>query len=131
MKRKYIYILSLLLVVAGIRFAKADQLQWLTKDQAEKTVEYFEDNDIKRVILWCACCDNNRMEKVKVTKIYFRKAEDPNYYEVIIEGTGADSRKINEAVDLAYVHIKKNKKAYCLGKELGFECDPCTTPFKW
>lgn len=111
--------------------AKADQLAWITKDQAEKTVQYFKDNDIKTVILFCACCDNDKKLKVTVDKIFYRKTENPDYYEVVIQGDASDGSRINEGVDLAYLHIKKDKNAVCLGLELGFVCDPCTKPFKW
>jgi hypothetical protein len=40
-------------------------------------------------------------------------------------------KKIKEELDLAYAYINKNGKEYCVGKELGFKCDPCTWVFEW
>lgn len=110
-------------------FAHADQLAWITKEQAEKTLEYFEDKDIEKVVLWCACCTDQTKTIVEVSNIYYQKARDPQYYEVWIEGV-AGGVKIKEPVDLAYVHVKRGSKWRCLGQELKFECDPCTKPFK-
>lgn len=108
----------------------ADQLAWLTKDQAEKTVAYFNDNNIKEVVLWCACCDNDVKTKVTVTGVHYRQVKESKvYYELVIEGTYMGGEKLNDAFDLAYVHVPIDGKWRCLGKELGFECDPCTKPF--
>jgi hypothetical protein len=111
-------------------FVKADQLAWLNLEQAEITVNYIKEHGIKQAIFWCACCDNDQPRKIDVNNVYFRST-DAGFYEVVIEGTDEKGNMINEAVDLAYVHIPSRKKAYCLGKKLGFECSPCTTPFLW
>lgn len=131
MKTKKIYIFTIILLVFLVQNVKADQLAWITKDQAEQTVQYFKDNDIKTVVLFCACCDKDIKMKVTVDKVFYRKTENPDYYEVVIQGTAEDGSRINEGVDLAYVHIKHDSKWRCLGKELGFQCDPCTKPFKF
>ena len=110
--------------------AFSDQLEWLSKEQAEETISYLEDNDIKQVILWCACCDNDPKTLVNITNVYYRPAESSGYYEVYIEGTSING-KVSEPVDLAYVHVQKGKKWYSLGKELKFKCDPCTKSFKY
>lgn len=125
-------ILAVLILFAAVQFSYSDQLAWITKEQAEKTVAYFEDNDIDQVVLWCACCDNDVKTKVNVTRVYYRKVkEDPNYYEVVIKGKYMNKEKLEDAFDLAYVHVPKDGKWECLGKELNFECDPCTKPFKF
>ncbi|MBI3366637.1 hypothetical protein HY041_03360 [Candidatus Roizmanbacteria bacterium] len=113
------------------KLAYSDQLAWLTKDQAEQTITYFQNHNINEVILYCGCCDGDTKIKVAVSKIYSRQATDPQYWEIVIEGTTPGGNKIIRAVDLAYVHIKRGSKARCLGKELGFYCDPCVKPFKW
>ncbi len=112
-------------------FAKADQLAWLTKEQAELTVQYFKEFGIEKAILWCACCDGDTAKKIKITKIYFRHTGTDEYYEVVIEGKDMEGNTIDEAVDLAYVHVPSGENANCLGLELGFECSPCTEPFLW
>ena len=125
---KYIVFFFLLVFV---KTANSDQLEWISKEQAEQTVQYFEDKDIKQVVLWCACCDNDAKTLVNVTKIYYKPASDASYYTIYIEGTDNTGSAVNHAVDLAYVHIKRGSKWRCLGKELKFECDPCTKSFKF
>jgi len=128
MLKKYFVIFYLLVMV---RVVHTDQLAWITLDQAKMTVEYFKDKDVEEVILWCACCDNDIKTPVTVSDIYYKKASDPNYYEIYIKGEGPSGKIINEPVDLAYVHVKRGSKWRCLGKELKFECDPCTKSFKY
>lgn len=123
-------LLFIFFILIAVRNASSDQLQWITKQQAEETIAYFEDNEITQVILWCACCDNDTKKLVKNVKVSYKKADDPNYYEVYITGKSEDLN-INQSVDLAYVHIKRGSKWRCLGKELKFECDPCTKSFKY
>lgn len=125
---KKIILFALLTAFSKVSFA--DQLAYISKQQAEETVTYFEDKDIKHVVLWCACCENDPKVKVTVSRIYYKYTGYEKYYEVHIVGKTSDGRSIDEGVDLAYVHIKKSGKWYCLGKELGFECDPCTKVFK-
>jgi hypothetical protein len=124
-------LLAIIVLISAVQFVKADQLQWITKEQAEKTVQFIRDNEISQVILWCACCDNDQKLLVNISKISYRPASDPQYYEVVIKGFFYNGGNFNEDVDLAYVHIQKGTKWYCLGKELEFECDPCTKPFKF
>jgi len=110
----------------------ADQLAWLTKDEVKQAMDYINSNEIGEVILFCACCDDDVKVKVTVNKIYYRQVKDSKeYYEIVIEGTTAETKPVKKAVDLAYVHIKKDDKAVCLGQEMGFKCDPCTKPFDW
>ena len=127
----FYFFISLILIVLNFSTAKADQLAWITKDQAEQTVQYFNDNDIKAIVLFCGCCDKDVKMKISVDKVFYRKTENPDYYEVVIQGNAADGSRINEGVDLAYVHILRGSKWRCLGKELGFKCDPCTKAFKF
>src|SRR4030095_16305773 len=124
-------ILFVVFIVFAVKLTFSDQLAWITKEQAETTVAYFEDENIKQVVLWCACCDNDRKKlKVKVSKIFDRQTAEPDYYEVVIEGLTERGVFINDPVDLAYVHVKRSGKWRCLGRELGFKCDPCTKAFK-
>jgi len=119
-------------VLVMVRVVHSDQLAWITLDQAKQTVAYFEDNDIEQVVLWCACCDNDVKTKVNVTKVFYRQVkESAGYYEFVIEGTYMGGEKLSDAFDLAYIHVARGSKWRCLGKELGFECDPCTKAFKY
>lgn len=124
-------LLFIVLIVFAVKLSYSDQLAWITKEQAEKTVAYFEDEGITQVVLWCACCNNDKKVKVTVSKIFYRRTAEPDYYEVVLEGITDRGNFVSDPVDLAYVHIKRGSKWRCLGKELGFECDPCTKAFKF
>ena len=124
---KKIVFLSLLLCAA--LFSKADQLQALTQKQAEAAVVYLKKEPI--IILWCSCCDNQIPQKISVNEVYYKKDSDGKYYSVILKGRDESGMEVEEDVDLAYVFVKKGKKAKSLGKVLKFECDPCTKPFDW
>ena len=120
--------LLFLIFISTLTFA--DQLAYITKEQAKQTIAYFTDKNIKEVVLWCACCDNDPKTLLTVNRIYYKFTGYQSFYQIYIEGTTPEGQLIDEGVDLAYVHIKKNKKWRCLGKVLGFECDPCTKSFK-
>ncbi|MGD1840319.1 MAG: hypothetical protein ACFB0B_05395 [Thermonemataceae bacterium] len=109
--------------------ASADQLAWISKAQAETAVAYLKKE--KQVILFCGCCDADQMEKIKIQEVTYRIVDaQQGYYQVFV--TALYEGKVQEIpLDLAYVHIKEKKKAQCLGKVLGFECDPCVAPFYW
>jgi hypothetical protein len=94
-------------------------------------VQYFADKEINQVILWCACCDNDTKMMINVSNISYRLASDHTHYEIMLKGFFYNGGMFNEPVDLAYVHVEKGSKWHCLGKELKFECDPCTKPFKF
>ena len=124
--------LSVLLFVFAVNISYSDQLAWITEEQAEQTVDYFKENKIKNVILWCACCDNDTKLKIRVTRIYYKAVEgQKDYYEVWIEGKDKDDKRLKQSVDLAYVHIKKAGEWSSVGTVMGFECDPCTKSFKY
>lgn len=112
-------------------FIYADQLQWLSKEQAEQAVQYLHDAKVKQAVLWCACCDNDPAVKIKIKKAEIRYTGTGDDYEVIITGKRADGTPFSDAVDLAYFHIKSGDQAYCFGAVLNFDCDPCTGPFPW
>lgn len=124
-------LLVILLLLVSVQIAKSDQLAWLTKAQADKTIEYFDDKMMEQVVLWCACCTDQSKRKVNIKNYFYKKAADPSYYEFWIEGTTTSGEKVSEPVDLAYVHILRGSKWRCLGTELKFDCDPCTKAFKY
>jgi hypothetical protein len=127
--KKFILVLIICLSVTSSCFA--DQLQWMTKEQAEKTVKYIQDNNINQVVLWCACCDKDPKTKINISEVNYRYTGTDDYYEVVITGTDKKGKQFSNAIDLAYAHIKNGKVTQCLGLALGFSCDPCTEPFKW
>jgi hypothetical protein len=127
MKSKFLFVILILLCAS---YAKADQLVWITQDQAKAAVAFLKQQS--EIIAWCACCESDSKSVIKVTNSYYQHARTAqDYYEVFIVGTDNEGKDINSAFDLAYLHYKKNSTAICVGKGLGFECDPCTSPFAW
>jgi len=108
---------------------RADQLAYLTKDQAEKTVDYLETKH--ELILWCACCDYDPPRYVQFEKVGYEHTGYEDYYQVyiLIPDVNNLANLINYAIDLAYVHIIDDDKAISLGTIMDFDCDPCTEPF--
>jgi hypothetical protein len=121
-------IISFLLIFSNF-IAKADQLEWVTKSQAEQAVNYLKKQS--ELILWCACCTDDIAERVMLKKVYYEKVENSDYYQVFIEGSNEMGDDIKKGIDLAYVHVKIGKNAVALGRVLKFKCDPCTKPFAW
>ena len=119
----------LFVLLCSAFFSKADQLQALTQAQAEAAVTYLKKEAV--IILWCSCCDNETPKKITVNEVFYKKDSDGKYYSVILKGKDESGKEVEEYVDLAYVFVKKGKKARSLGKVLKFECDPCTKPFDW
>lgn len=109
--------------------AKADQLEWVTKSQAEQAVNYLKKQS--ELILWCACCSDDIAERVMINNVYFEKVENTEYYQVFIKGSNEMGDDFTKGIDLAYVHVKIGKNAVALGRVLKFKCDPCTKPFAW
>ena len=122
-------IISLVILLVTTISAKADQLAYLSKDQAEQATIYLQKQP--KVLLWCACCDKSPKQIIKVSKVYFEHTGNKEFYHIFLEGINTSGKKIKEELDLAYVFIKKDGKAYCVGSELQYKCNPCTESFKW
>src|SRR5690606_26052749 len=121
-------ILLSLMFFATVLSAKADQLAYITKSQADKTVSYLKNLDY--VIEFCGCCSESYEEYLNYIDVYSKHTGYEDYYEVILLVDNYDGTTKEHPIDLAYIHILKDDGlAYCLGLELGFECDPCTEPF--
>jgi hypothetical protein len=110
-------------MLVSVLCAKADQLAYLTKAQAEEATEFLKEQ--KQVILWCACCDNDEKKFVTIQSVHYKHTGYENYYQVYI----LDNKQQTHYLDLAYVHYIIGKKAYCVGKALNYKCDPCTDAF--
>lgn len=122
--------LFLLLALFAITVSRADQLQYVSKDQAQLATEFLSSQ--KEVLTWCACCnENNTRTIITLKKVYFEHSGFEDYYKVIIEGKNNRGDKVKMELDLAYVFFKVANKAYNVGLTLGFKCDPCTAPFEW
>ena len=65
-------------------FSKADQLAYITKAQADNAVKFLQDQD--ELILWCACCDNDKKQKITVNQVYSEFVNYQHYFQVILEG---------------------------------------------
>lgn len=118
-----------LIIIASFSAAPADQLAYITKDQAEKAAEFLKKE--REVLLYCGCCDNDPATYITVTGISVKFTGYENYYEVIITGRKNSGEELTVEADLAYVHVKRNGLAVAAGKILGFECDPCVDKLKW
>jgi hypothetical protein len=121
------FIFALCLILSSIA-AKADQLAWISLEQAQEATEYLKKQ--KQVILWCACCDNDSKTMVLISSITYKQVSD-EYYQVVLVGKTASGQTVTEELDLAYVHVNINGEARCLGTVLEYECDPCTEPFSF
>lgn len=122
-------ILTLFFIFSSI-VSKADQLAWVSLEQAKIATEYLISQE--EIISWCACCNDDKMFLINIQSSYYKKVEgQENFYEVFIYGKDIYGNEINKSFDLAYLHCKKNNLAVCLGVALGFECKPCTPNFKW
>ena len=126
MKKILLLTLFLLFVLAT---TKADQLAYLTKEQAKTATTFLKQQ--AEVLIWCACCDNNSKQYIKVSKVRFKSVRYKRYYQITLKGVDKSGKTLKVELDLAYVFINKNGKAYCAGKELGFTCDCCTGVFGW
>ncbi len=123
--RKLIFIIFIVFVSIQV---KADQLEYLTRDQAVKATELLREQE--NIVLWCGCCEGNIPKRVvSLTNVYYSHSGYEESYKITIEGTDQNGNNIREVIDLAYVHIIQGSRAYCVGKTLNFDCDPCTGPF--
>lgn len=108
-----------------VGYAKADQLAWLTEDQARKAVNFLRGQET--ILLFCGCCNDHDEKIIKVLEVSFEATSGGDYFVYVI---GIDKKGKQEKIglDLAYVYFKKRKKAVNVGKYLGFDCDVCTRP---
>lgn len=109
-----------------ISTAQADQLMYLSEEQAYAAQAYLSEQ--AAVILWCGCCEEEEPRSVVIESVEVEEAEDGSFL-VVISGIDHNGEVVNEAVDLAYVHVVIENTAFCLGLVLEYECDPCVDPF--
>ncbi|MBU0489455.1 MAG: hypothetical protein KKA07_02455 [Bacteroidetes bacterium] len=122
----------ILLVVLSAAFSAGnagDDVKFVLKDNAFKAVELIKSKGV--VVLYCACCDKAVKRKIIVSKVFFKFSGIMEYWNVIVEGTDANGKKISETIDLRSAHIiKDDNLAYPICSEIGMECKTCTEPFK-
>lgn len=110
--------------------ANADQLAYITKEQAEEAAEYLMKHP--DIYLFCGCCSMVEPQKVKVIEAKALFTNYENYYEVEITYKGANGEEVHERIDLAYVWRKKLLSGYkTIGQLLDLEHDPCVNPKNW
>ncbi len=125
--KKIILLVSLLLAVC---VAKADDLQYMTQQQAISTLQLLQNH--KYVLLYCSCCAGEKeMRYVKLKRTYCQYTGYEEYYQVFVEGVDQNGNVVSEPIDLAYSYIKKKKKAACIGLELNYFCMPCDNNVLW
>lgn len=120
-------LLLVFLFLSGLSFA--DQLAWITEDQAIKATNFLKTQ--KQIMIHCGCCDEHNTSLITVEKVYYTKTEVEGFYQVVVEGKTQNGELVREELDLAYTYFKKGKKPVCIGKHLKFDCDPCEKPKSW
>lgn len=122
-----LWLAGLFLLCIGNTYA--DQLQWLSKENAEKAAAYIRKQS--DVFLFCGCCDGDHYRKIHPAEVTVRPTGTENYYEVVVTWTNREnSASLSEPLDMAYVWVQKKKKWYTVGQELHLEHDPCKQPVK-
>lgn len=132
MKKTNVRIIQLLIVLAALFIvqipAHADQLAYLKKADAEKAVRYLKKQS--SIVLWCACCDNDKpVQLVKVSSVSYKYSGFENYYEITVKGITAAGETLITAIDLAYTHVKQAGLWMPVGKLLKMKCNPCVESF--
>lgn len=117
-------ILNIFLFIVG--FVQADQLAWISEEQARKAADFLRTQE--SLLLFCGCCEQHDAQIIQVVEIGFEATPGGEYFEVFVVGVDAKGKEVKIPLDLAYVYFKKKKKAVNVGKHLGFECDVCTKP---
>jgi len=120
--KKIITIVLMFLLLGN--FVKADQLEWVTKTEAEGAAE--ELNNVEFAFLFCGCCDNDVAQKVSIISAEVRYTGTDEYYTVFLNYFDEKGKKQSHAVDLAYVWLYFDEQIYTVGQLLGLEHDPCS-----
>jgi hypothetical protein len=122
-------ILAIALLFLCTPWSKADQLAYISKEEATAAVEFLQTQP--QVILFCACCDFDPSEVVSPTNVYSEYTGFESFYQVVLVGNTSTGEEVTRKLDLAYVHYFNEGKAYNVGLALGLKCDPCIEPFDW
>lgn len=104
-------------------FVQADQLQWLTKKQANEAKELLETKE--SVTIYCGCCDDATSKDLYITKVEIIPIEGEDMYEIKLTYGDAAGQEHSETIDLAYTWIKDGKKSKTVGELLKLKHDPC------
>ncbi len=115
----------LLLFVGFATFAKADQLAYLSKEDAERAAEFIRTQ--KTLYLFCGCCDGDTPVKISPVSVEVVYTNYEDYYEVIVTYKENGQEK-QAALDLAYTWFKKKRDMLTVGSAMNLEHDICN-PF--
>lgn len=115
-------LIFLIFFLTGCFSAKADQLAYLSKQDADKAVACIV--QYKYIYLFCGCCDDDVPRMVQMKDAYIRKTGYEDYYEVVLKYS-VDGEIREEAVDLAYTWVQKRSKFKTIGALLHMEHDIC------
>ena len=123
--------LAIGLLLSAFAFtATADQLAYISKEEASRAAAFIQKH--KKLILHCGCCSGDTKTRIKVKQINVKHTGYEDYWEVIIRYKVKGEKEIQEtAIDLAYVHYKAKKLAKPVGSALNLEMDACVEPFDW
>lgn len=122
MKRILIFF-SAFLFISQTSFA--DQLAYLSKADADRAASYIE--SVKKLALYCGCCDNQVSEVIKVKGAEVKFTGYEAFYEVFVMYSYQGELK-SVPLDLAYAWVKIKGKVQTIASVLGLEHDPCKTP---
>lgn len=118
-------VLLLFFVVTSF-ITKADQLAYITKEQAQATADYLMEHP--NIILFCGCCSLVEPVKVKVIEATIHHTGYEDYYEVEIEYEDEDGEYVYKRIDLAYVWQRKFFRYKTLGDIMNLDHDYCVKP---
>lgn len=119
----------IILFVSLVGFAKADQLAYITKEQAQTVADYLMKKG--NVVLFCGCCTLEKPVKVKVIEATVQYTGYEDYYEVEIEYENELGEYVYKRIDLAYVWQKKFFGYKTLGQLFELDHDYCVKPNDW
>jgi len=122
-------VITFLISAALTGIVSADQLGYITKEQAEKAAALLKSE--REIMLFCGCCDNDPKIYLKVADVKVKHTGYQEYYQVIVTGITRTGEKMTVETDLAYVHVNRNGMAVAAGTVLGFKCDPCVYEMNW
>jgi|GEM_PF-1191044 len=122
---KLIFILLISFLTLSVQ---ANQLLLMSAENAEKAAAYI--NKQKEIILYCACCNNDRALKVNVAEAAVETYQNLGT-GVRLKGSDQDRNVIDQFVDLAQVWVKFKGVGVNLGKVMNLRCDPCASSLDW
>ena len=123
--------LLLVLFLSIVGFAQADQLAYLTKEQAEEVAAYL--NKKNEIYLFCGCCAIVEPQRIIVdhAEAVYTGYEDYWEVEIAYEYTDEKTYFKRKKLDLAYVWKKGLFGYKTLGKKFKLDHDPCVNIKDW